>query len=82
MAKQINCSHCTGRNLKPTGDKRVYECKNCGGITDATDWRDFAAKATGAAVGVGVGILTLGLIPEEVGDSIANNISDFFEGLV
>ena len=76
MANQVICSHCNSKNIQPTNKKNYVECKDCGGITDTRDW---AAKFLGSAVGTGIAVLAVGLLPDEITDGIAEGVTDFMD---
>jgi|GEM_PF-2228115 phage FluMu protein Com len=76
MAKQINCQHCGGKNLRTTNTKGIMECKDCSGCTDVNGNR-FAARVVGTTIGALLTGITLGLLPDEVEQQIADTLGDF-----
>ena len=76
MSKQINCSHCGSKNLQSSSTKGVFACKDCGGSTDVNGNR-FAARIIGTTIGALLTGITLGLLPDEVEQQIADTIGDF-----
>lgn len=78
MAKELKCGHCNSKNLRTTSQKGIMECRDCGGSTDLNGNR-FAARFLGTAAGGLLAGLTLGLLPEEAQDQIADGIGGVFE---
>jgi hypothetical protein len=54
----------------------MFQCKDCDGITDAQGLGNFLAKGFGAAVGVGLSVLTLGLLPDEVNEAVGGFVEN------
>jgi len=74
MSKQIRCSKCKSTELMQTNTKNCFQCKRCGTVTDIRGWE----KHVGPIVGGFLGIVTVGLLPDEVYDEV----SDFFDDLL
>lgn len=81
MAREIKCSHCGSSNVSFSGEKHILSCKNRGGLTDLAPNR-FWTKVAGYTAGSAIGFLTLGLLPDEVQDSIADGIANGIDDLI
>ncbi len=84
MASQISCSNCSSVDLKQTNSQNVFSCAKCGKLTQfaPSGGGSFLAKFAGTAVGTFLGVMTLGLLPDEVGDSIGEAVSGAVEDIL
>ena len=80
MAKELNCKHCGSKDLRVTSEKGIMECRKCNGLTDLNGNR-FWARFAGAAVGGIITGLTLGLLPDEASDQIADSVGGALEDM-
>lgn len=78
MPNSLSCPNCRSQNVVPFPNSEYLQCKNCGRTFDGRGLKPYIAKAAGTALGLGVSVLTLGLLPDEVQDGIGDFFSDLF----
>lgn len=76
MPRAIYCKHCGSADCEATA-KDTYRCRKCNRIT--VDKLDPMTKtAVRSVIGFGLSVLTFGLLPEEVQDSLLDGAEDMF----
>lgn len=78
MPKTLNCPNCGSHKVIPFPNSEYLECKNCSRTFDGRGLKPFVGKVVGTALGVGLSVVTLGLLPDEVSEGIGDFFSDLF----
>lgn len=75
MSKIVRCPNCNSSNLQSL-DKNHLKCSSCATTFDTRGIAHFASQVVGGALGMGLTIVTMGLLPDDVSEQIGAYIED------